>query len=1848
MALRIERGVTPMPGRKEKEQHMKHKTLRTLLCVILTVCFCLSAIAPVSAAGLFSGDSGAASIFDEWIRSLKDRFIEKNPGTDETPAEPMAGTGTDGFYRIVHLDCGRKYFSVENIKKLIDVMAQYGYNQLQLAFGNDGFRFLLDDMSLSFKVGTSTTPIKFTSDEIKQNITAGNQEYNGDTRYLSETDMDNILAYAKEKGIDIVPMLNMPGHARVIVKNTEYGDNGNLNVDSEVAREYGYAILKKYVDYFSGKGCKYFHFGSDESGYTGNNMTKFLAGCADVITKAGMIPRAFNDATNVATMPTSVQITYWHQENNSKTAYALNQDGYQLINTHGRWYYVIKPAQGSEIGTKYWEGRVNSSTVSVELPVMKAEKMDGKWVGLKEYFDANPGYGSTISASKGVMFCIWCDASEDKYLTDSDVISENENYGALYQLKKLAEHYWADDINKDPVDPVNPTEKVVNIKVGESVSYNVTDSTVDAGDKIVGNEAYIAEAVVAKTEEVAETTVSTTKATTVEDGASYILRVYDTNYALTTNPGQTVWQESTSTLKFETYTAAEDDNVWTLEASDTGYKLNSKAGYLNLGAIVNNASVGTTGEVFELVYTSTGWTIKNPSELYINALGGVENYHSAGGWTDGSTRFDLYKVTQATDATTTLTITGTGEGTTIVTIGGIKYTINVTAPDVTETKSLTYGGSFALPTGAVVTEAPTSGVTVADGKVTAENADAEVTVKAVTKNAGGYVTKRYIYNVTVSNVDFSGVDPLSVELWITNRYAGGTHNGVTYPATAAGHVVTVSAESAYGADGVLLEDFVPTRGVDEGNLPLLFWKGTRLAYENRQEYTGNDKTGSGNDFLRVRYYENSWQYYSNSAWNAVLSTDQIIAYYMQVYNTSPEIVTAFRDYGGIAGDGGGEYDANWFAGYRGVATAVVYSDKSMSPDGDDGIWNNTLICYYEGASGGGTPGLIKVFDTDDFKITKISITKGVHKDSTGATGADATKTWNRTTSSVAWDKTVNDAGDEWYDETLIWDREKDYTGGTIQLDDTIWGDKWKTSGIGEAFLLLFYVEPVQKDENLNIVYWDDNANTQINPTDITISVKKGVTFLNIQQTSPVNTGTFVLDDDATIENSIGVHRKFNKNITILEGVAANYRSGIYAYRSADISTDGKTLTLHYNLKVVADKHTYVVDFGLPLTFTDILKSFFDIKDANTVEYLSVAKSNKLTESTGSFGSVVIDTVGKTDGNGNPIPPYDTMTYTLDQKKTVSAPIYIPLYLKILGTDELRSTQIELIPASNVYYEETFITNPENSGWTNAGTADSVNQTLEEAGKKQNVYGYDTQVENYNIEQSAITYSMGGAYQATLAIPEGKDFVNTPDKLTFTFKGTGFDLISGCGANTGMLTVNVLNSAGKRVKTYVVDTYLHGDETIMPNGTITYQVPVVRNMSLTYDTYTVTVYGSLWDTSGAVTKPEKPTPTIPTASTASRSMDAAVSATVDTNSVLRDMLDACGLADVSLDEVELVYMDENSILNGGAGEKASVIERAEKLSSANIASLTAEGSETAQAEDITVWVDAFRVYNPSGTTDVQAYTDDKEAGVTYSSLYDYVKENKDSVTQNDNAVMYIEYNGSLGIADIASYKKWGPENEIYLAPGTAIAFGLATSGTDSIVQISAKIVSGDPTIKIGDDATITLNATEMYYDLKTNNRISSSTSGDTYIVIENISGEGVLAVSGLKLKNATTNAMSETTKTEILKSFAAKSSEGFEPTVFEVSVPQTARKNRNFAFGVSASANDVQSVTIQMVSKDDTDVSGEIFTLTPSNTKAVASGFTSNYSYSKVYKVKEAGTYTFAITAYGVGGSKTITKTVVVK
>ena len=1329
---------------------------------------------------------------------------------------PTAATDS---IRAVMLDCGRKYFTVGEIEALIDAMAKYGYNQLQLSFGNGGCRFLLDEMTLKFKDSDGTT-VTINSDSVKTNIKNGNVEFNGDGSTLSQSEMDTIISYAQTKGISIVPMLNMPGHSTAIMygyseyQSTKEKTNGNLDVDNLTARNYGYALLSKYVDYFASKGCKYFSFGSDESGFDGNGMTSFVTGCAKIIANAGMRPRAFNDATNVATYPTYVQISYWHQESNSKNPTALANDGHEMLNTHGRWYYVIKNEQSDlNRDNKYWTGTVNSAVTSVELPATKVTGLDGgKWTGLNEYFTADPNYGTVVDSSVGTMFCIWCDASQNAYLTGEQVLSYNENYGALYQLQKLAEHYWPEDI-KEPTTPDIPEpgtgeKKTINLTVGQPSDEITVDGDYSAAateDKYVATVAPNVTTVPGKTAYVR----TSLNDTSVENKTFY---VYDKDTLGTANPTETLTFEDAGSGKYYIKNSAGKyiypyknwRNSVSLKKSDDGYAVN----------------VTANDDGYTISYTYRNRT------AYLTAASGKLNA------SESLSKIYLYKPSTTEPTTqTTFSFTGTGEGQTTANIGGVEYAINVTAPETTETKTLNFGESFTLPAGVEANIVSGGEIISVDGnKITAGQTEGTAVVEAIVKNDGGKVEAKYTYKITVSEINLDDVEPLSVELWITNRYAGGTHNGITYDATETGHIVSVTAAQACGENGVRLENLVPTNGVDEASLPLLFWKGVRLSSDNKQAHTGADQTGAGADFQLIRYYNEAWQYFSNDQWISVANGDQIIAYYMQVYNTSPEIVSAFRDYAGIAGDGGGEFDANWFAGYRGVATAVVYANKSMSPNGDEAIWNDTLLCYYEGANGGGNPGLIKVFDTEDFKITKITITHGVHKDANGKTGAEASKTWNRSTSSVVWEKNQNEAGDEWYNETVIWTDEGHVAGETITLDDSVWGDTWKTSGIGEAFLLLFYVEPVEKETNLQIVYFDDNAKTQI-VDPVSVSVKEDVTFLNgLNQTSPVTVGTFILDDNATITNSVGVAQSINKNITIIDNVAAKYRSGIYDYVSADISEDGKTLTLHYDIKI--EHKTFVVDFGLPVKGS---LGGFGITDLTTVSdagfSFDYSKSFK-----DDYGEAIMTTDN-----------YE-IQYTL--KNILNGQVELPIYVKFGNDTEARKFAVTIIPASNVYYEDGFakFTNgavaASTATWKKVGDEASANQALSELGKDPNAYGFDPA---YNKDNSA-TFSMGSAHKVTVtsSMRNGWSELSAWPTAKFSFKGTGFDVISLTNNTSGAILVDVYDSNGNKVKGYFVDNYLgygfvDGKWTEKATGdNILYQIPVMKVCDLPYDSYNVTI------------------------------------------------------------------------------------------------------------------------------------------------------------------------------------------------------------------------------------------------------------------------------------------------------------------------------------------------------------------------------------------------------------------------
>lgn len=1576
-----------------------------------------------------------------------------------------ASAETTTPYRIVHLDCGRKYFSVTNIEKLIDTMAKNGYNQLQLAFGNGGCRFLLDDMSLSF--GSVT----MSSDSVKTNITNGNNSFNGDTRSLTQDDMDAIIVYANGKNIEVVPMLNMPGHATAIVYDTDYASGGNLNVNNETARNYGCALLKKYADYFKGKGCKFFHFGSDESGYTDDNMSKFLSGCAKVITDAGMTPRAFNDATNVATMPTSVQITYWHRENGSKTASALANAGYGMINTHGRWYYVIKTAQNSEIGTKYWQGTVNKTATSVELPTLKAEKMDNKWVGINEYFDGNPGYGNTISGSLGSMFCIWCDASQDAYLTDSDVISENENYGALYQIEKLAEHYWPDDIKKEEttkptvtvsdgtavpsqitngisltlksdksvtwttsnpsvIDLLNPanSESITGTTVtlvakgtgtatitatdssGNAVSYAITvnDSTsgsdtvknvkltvggsetitiadgITAGSYISGNDSYIATAEVAQGTAQAASVKAVTSITT---GKKYLITmgnyVVTNNYTSTTNFGGTAYGLTITGMTIDA------DNIaallpysWTFTASGSNRYtvVDANGKYLSIDSN-SSVTLSDSEKILNVTDYNGLFAFSNDNSIYLDNFGGTSHtYYNtlASAWATANPAYNnkwtLYEIVEGSSGNSTLTITGTGEGDTSVTVGNVTYNIKVTAPTLTESKALTYGTSFSLPSGA---EAQiTSGencVTLTENntKITAGQTDGNATVEAVVKNAGGKVTARYTYNITVSSIDFDAIAPLPVQLWITNTWVGADSAPTSL------QTVKVAAKSAYKEEGVLLSEFVPASGYKKdgsNTVRVTYWKGVALHNGIEPVQQGTDYSNSGDDFSRIRYWNGTWQYLNGTEWTSIVTNDTIVAYYLQINNVSKEITTGTQHYGNPPTAHPGTNSGN---GYNMTAFAVVYPDGTLSRTEQE-MYEAGMI---RGFWGGTTTNIGTIYAENNsiYKISKITLTWGKNKlgtsgdnwyvgNKTGTYGTD----WG-----VEWEKETNSAGHDWYKETTYWkvgDSEIPMIDGeTLGLNLT--PEK-------NAALILIYLEVVQTEDTLSVIYWDDNADAQIttNPMPIPIVVDNGITFLKIKQSSTVHVGEFTLDDNAYIVNSSGANQGFNKEISTVPGVTGVYLSGMYKYSKAEISEDGKTLKLHFNLKNADNQKTYVVDFGLPLV---IKASDFEITELHAISSVSLEKGRITTEQTGTFGTAIIAN------------DWSKVTYRLN--KILTGKATIPLYVTFTdGAVKLFNAHI--IPASTMYYEEDFVT-PTNAGatdngaWTLDGTRKSAEQTLSELGSRDR-YGFDSAYEN------GLTYSMGSAWKTTV---NGTTYSknNGWPTITFTFKGTGFDIISLTDNTSGTIIVEVKNSAGYAVKTMLVNNYYSQADGL-------YQIPVIKAENLSYDEYTVTIivaYSKLFDTN-----------------------------------------------------------------NRGS---------------------------------YTFCLDAVRVYNTLGTgNDVDAvYANDGEAAPTFTEIRDIT-----SAADFDVNAQGVFVDGDPN-AKYDTYQRLGPNHEIYLARGQAIAFNVSLKDGQHLF-IGAKSPNGGAVMNINDGAkTVAINtATDMYYEI---------TPKDGRVIILN-TGDNILSLTTIKI------------------------------------------------------------------------------------------------------------------------------------
>lgn len=418
----------------------------------------------------------------EEASSVAESDVAAQPAT-ETPAKDPAQEEKLAKKKIVSIDAGRKYFSPDQIKEIIDEASKTGYTDLHLLVGNDGLRFVLDDMSL--KVGDTSYSSQAVTDAVEKGTKAYYDDPNGTA--LTQAQMDDILAYAKSKKVGVIPTINSPGHMDAIltameqlgIENPHFNYFGTkksartVDLDNQKALDFTKALVDKYAAYFSGK-ADIFNIGLDEyandatdahgwqvlqaskhwpgEGYPEKGYEKFIQYANDlaaIVKKHKMKPMAFNDGiyyngdTSYGTFDKDIIVSYWTGGWNGydvASSKLLSELGHQILNTNDAWYYVLGRDKAGSGWYNLDQGLEGISKSAIDV----VQKNDGAKVPFVGGMVA--AWADTPSATykKDLLFKLmhaFADKNADYFVADPEVVEK-----ALSEAPTDLDHYTPESL----------------------------------------------------------------------------------------------------------------------------------------------------------------------------------------------------------------------------------------------------------------------------------------------------------------------------------------------------------------------------------------------------------------------------------------------------------------------------------------------------------------------------------------------------------------------------------------------------------------------------------------------------------------------------------------------------------------------------------------------------------------------------------------------------------------------------------------------------------------------------------------------------------------------------------------------------------------------------------------------------------------------------------------------------------------------------------------------------------------------------------------------------------------------------------------------------------------------------------------------------------------------------------------------------------------------------------------------------------------------------------------------------------------------------------------------------------
>ena len=264
------------------------------------------------------------------------------------------GDWPDLHYRSLMLDIVRNYYPVDSICRVLDVMAQYKLNVLHLHLSDDeAWRLEIPGLPQLTEIGSKRG---YTLDESEClfPMYCGGWDANAKTTangYITREEYVELLRYARERNIRVIPEIDMPGHMRAAKKAMgnlltdslfdtrkylsaqNYTDNV-INVSLPYAVEFIDHVITEIVKMYDEAGCELNHFniGGDEvpkGALTREEHQEFINSVLAILQRYDLQPVGWEEISHFCA-PESQAICYAWLNSETKPV-ELAEKGYQVV-----------------------------------------------------------------------------------------------------------------------------------------------------------------------------------------------------------------------------------------------------------------------------------------------------------------------------------------------------------------------------------------------------------------------------------------------------------------------------------------------------------------------------------------------------------------------------------------------------------------------------------------------------------------------------------------------------------------------------------------------------------------------------------------------------------------------------------------------------------------------------------------------------------------------------------------------------------------------------------------------------------------------------------------------------------------------------------------------------------------------------------------------------------------------------------------------------------------------------------------------------------------------------------------------------------------------------------------------------------------------------------------------------------------------------------------------------------------------------------------------------------------------------------------------------------------------------